>query len=475
MDKNASGFSYKDCVISMDCSQCEICKKIDAQIEAEDKLEFDGGFQDGGECLLHFAADDIVDTKGAGEETIKKKMKKKVRKKDQSDSFDDVTGELLVKKKKKLRTRDSEGKLRKCKSTGALTGADATGTESGPIEGEIEHSDSLKRKKKRVKVKVDGEGGGGEGEGEKRERKTKVRSSRTKTASTSSSSKRPEPEGANVTYVDEFDRLLNSKEQLFSDYGSASEDEATPPRRRSAGYPGRFIPCIQINSNSQIKYAIIGTELSNITNVCLKRNETELAALTRRIQLLEEELDSTSTRLQTAQDMLDEASKAADESERARKVLENKSNLDYERNCELEKLAKSYHQQASEWEVKYEEVARKNVSLEMNLATKEDQCDDREKKLHESDCQLESFSSSIKSFQIAIDKYAENEDHYEAEIEKNKLCIAELTTKYDELQSNYRNSISQINELEDENSALRNKYKKLEDEFSSVMGSLQEM
>ncbi|XP_064619042.1 tropomyosin, smooth muscle/fibroblast CTM1-like isoform X9 [Lineus longissimus] len=475
MDKNASGFSYKDCVISMDCSQCEICKKIDAQIEAEDKLEFDGGFQDGGECLLHFAADDIVDTKGAGEETIKKKMKKKVRKKDQSDSFDDVTGELLVKKKKKLRTRDSEGKLRKCKSTGALTGADATGTESGPIEGEIEHSDSLKRKKKRVKVKVDGEGGGGEGEGEKRERKTKVRSSRTKTASTSSSSKRPEPEGANVTYVDEFDRLLNSKEQLFSDYGSASEDEATPPRRRSAGYPGRFIPCIQINSNSQIKYAIIGTELSNITNVCLKRNETELAALTRRIQLLEEELDSTSTRLQTAQDMLDEASKAADESERISKVLEARTFADEERMSVLEEQVKESTFLATDADRKFDEAARKLAITEVDLERAEARLEAAEAKLHESDCQLESFSSSIKSFQIAIDKASQREETYEETIRDLTERLKDLTTKYDELQSNYRNSISQINELEDENSALRNKYKKLEDEFSSVMGSLQEM
>jgi hypothetical protein len=46
------------------------------------------------------------------------------------------------------------------------------------------------------------------------------------------------------------------------------------------------------------------------------QNETELAGLSRRIQLLEDELDSTTTRLQTAQDLLDEASKAADESER---------------------------------------------------------------------------------------------------------------------------------------------------------------
>ncbi|XP_064619041.1 tropomyosin, smooth muscle/fibroblast CTM1-like isoform X8 [Lineus longissimus] len=472
MDKNASGFSYKDCVISMDCSQCEICKKIDAQIEAEDKLEFDGGFQDGGECLLHFAADDIVDTKGAGEETIKKKMKKKVRKKDQSDSFDDVTGELLVKKKKKLRTRDSEGKLRKCKSTGALTGADATGTESGPIEGEIEHSDSLKRKKKRVKVKVDGEGGGGEGEGEKRERKTKVRSSRTKTASTSSSSKRPEPEGANVTYVDEFDRLLNSKEQLFSDYGSASEDEATPPRRRSAGYPGRFIPCIQINSNSQIKYAIIGTELSNITNVCLKRNETELAALTRRIQLLEEELDSTSTRLQTAQDMLDEASKAADESERMRKVLDQRCNTSDETIDSLEAHLKETTTLATEGDRKYEEVARKNVSLEMNLATKEDQCDDREKKLHESDCQLESFSSSIKSFQIAIDKASQREETYEETIRDLTERLKDAEHRATEAERTVSKLQKEVDRLEDELLAEKMKYKAISDELDCTFAEL---
>ncbi|XP_064619043.1 tropomyosin, smooth muscle/fibroblast CTM1-like isoform X10 [Lineus longissimus] len=472
MDKNASGFSYKDCVISMDCSQCEICKKIDAQIEAEDKLEFDGGFQDGGECLLHFAADDIVDTKGAGEETIKKKMKKKVRKKDQSDSFDDVTGELLVKKKKKLRTRDSEGKLRKCKSTGALTGADATGTESGPIEGEIEHSDSLKRKKKRVKVKVDGEGGGGEGEGEKRERKTKVRSSRTKTASTSSSSKRPEPEGANVTYVDEFDRLLNSKEQLFSDYGSASEDEATPPRRRSAGYPGRFIPCIQINSNSQIKYAIIGTELSNITNVCLKRNETELAALTRRIQLLEEELDSTSTRLQTAQDMLDEASKAADESERMRKVLDQRCNTSDETIDSLEAHLKETTTLATEGDRKYEEAARKLAITEVDLERAEARLEAAEAKLHESDCQLESFSSSIKSFQIAIDKASQREETYEETIRDLTERLKDAEHRATEAERTVSKLQKEVDRLEDELLAEKMKYKAISDELDCTFAEL---
>ena len=45
--------------------------------------------------------------------------------------------------------------------------------------------------------------------------------------------------------------------------------------------------------------------------------EGEVQALTRRIRLLEEDYEQTETRLQTASEKLEEASKAADESERS--------------------------------------------------------------------------------------------------------------------------------------------------------------
>merc|ERR1711941_222897 len=53
--------------------------------------------------------------------------------------------------------------------------------------------------------------------------------------------------------------------------------------------------------------------------------EGEVAALNRRIQLLEEDLERSEERLATATQKLAEASHAADESERMRKVLENRS------------------------------------------------------------------------------------------------------------------------------------------------------
>ena len=45
--------------------------------------------------------------------------------------------------------------------------------------------------------------------------------------------------------------------------------------------------------------------------------EGEVAALTRRIRLLEEDFEQTETRLTSASEKLEEASKAADESERS--------------------------------------------------------------------------------------------------------------------------------------------------------------
>merc|ERR1719259_786886 len=63
----------------------------------------------------------------------------------------------------------------------------------------------------------------------------------------------------------------------------------------------------------------------------LSNAEGEVAALTRRIQLLEEDLERSEERLNTATTKLAEASQAADESERMRKVLENRSLSDEER------------------------------------------------------------------------------------------------------------------------------------------------
>jgi len=51
--------------------------------------------------------------------------------------------------------------------------------------------------------------------------------------------------------------------------------------------------------------------------VCVVQAETEVASLTKRVRQLEEDFESTETRLAQTQLKLEQASKAADDSERS--------------------------------------------------------------------------------------------------------------------------------------------------------------
>merc|ERR1712180_163809 len=87
------------------------------------------------------------------------------------------------------------------------------------------------------------------------------------------------------------------------------------------------------------KYKEESEDMARKLQVEIRRREEaegEVAALNRRIQLLEEDLERSEERLATATQKLAEASHAADESERIRKALENKNNMEDDREAILE-------------------------------------------------------------------------------------------------------------------------------------------
>ncbi|XP_050349989.1 uncharacterized protein LOC126773240 isoform X28 [Nymphalis io] len=127
-------------------------------------------------------------------------------------------------------------------------------------------------------------------------------------------------------------------------------------RRRCADYPGLAFGSSIFSSDTMMKFSIIKNELQNIKNTALKRAESEVAALNRRIQLLEEDLERSEERLATATAKLAEASQAADESERIRKALENRTNMEDDRVAILEAQLSQAKLIAEESDKKYEEI-----------------------------------------------------------------------------------------------------------------------
>ncbi len=95
-----------------------------------------------------------------------------------------------------------------------------------------------------------------------------------------SKSRRPDPEGGpNVpppALMDEFDKVIYNKEPLFSDTeeNTVADDQVLKDMERyhkRVQNPDIFSAALMVNSNTLLKFAIIGTELQNISNTSLRR------------------------------------------------------------------------------------------------------------------------------------------------------------------------------------------------------------
>lgn len=86
------------------------------------------------------------------------------------------------------------------------------------------------------------------------------------------------------------------------------------------------------------------------------QTESEVAALNRKVQEIEENLEKSEERSLTAQQKLAEASQAADESLRMCKVLENRSQQDEERMDQLTNQLKEARMLAEDADGKSDEV-----------------------------------------------------------------------------------------------------------------------
>ncbi|XP_063627382.1 tropomyosin Mac r 1.0101 isoform X16 [Cydia splendana] len=246
-------------------------------------------------------------------------------------------------------------------------------------------------------------------------------------------------------------------------------------RRRCADYPGLAFGSSIFSSDTMMKFSIIKNELQNIKNTALKRAESEVAALNRRIQLLEEDLERSEERLATATAKLAEASQAADESERARKVLENKSLTDEERMDALENQLKEARFLAEEADKKYDEVARKLAMVEADLERAEERAETGESKIVELEEELRVVGNNLKSLEVSEEKATQREETFEGQVKLLDAQLREAEARAEFAERSVQKLQKEVDRLEDDLVAEREKSKLLQEEMEATLHDIQNM
>ncbi|XP_069677297.1 uncharacterized protein Tm1 isoform X10 [Periplaneta americana] len=251
-----------------------------------------------------------------------------------------------------------------------------------------------------------------------------------------------------------------------------AERETRRRQRRCADYPGFAFGSSIFGSDTIMKFNIIRNELQNIKNSQLKRAESEVAALNRRIQLLEEDLERSEERLATATAKLAEASQAADESERIRKALENRTNMEDDRVAILEAQLSQAKLIAEEADKKYEEVARKLVLMEQDLERAEERAEQSDSKIVELEEELRVVGNNLKSLEVSEEKANLREEEYKQQIKTLTTRLKEAEARAEFAERSVQKLQKEVDRLEDELVIEKEKYKIIGDDLDSAFVEL---
>nr|XP_050846487.1 calponin homology domain-containing protein DDB_G0272472 isoform X14 [Vespula vulgaris] len=275
------------------------------------------------------------------------------------------------------------------------------------------------------------------------------------------------------TNVEEDPELAElAKLRCPSERAEVQAEREARRRKRCADYPGLAFGCSIFSSDTMMKFSLIRNELQNIMGNQLKRAESEVAALNRRIQLLEEDLERSEERLATATAKLAEASQAADESERARKILENRSLADEERMDALENQLKEARFLAEEADKKYDEVARKLAMVEADLERAEERAEAGESKIVELEEELRVVGNNLKSLEVSEEKANQREEEYKNQIKTLTTRLKEAEARAEFAERSVQKLQKEVDRLEDELVHEKEKYKYICDDLDLTFTEL---
>ena len=196
--------------------------------------------------------------------------------------------------------------------------------------------------------------------------------------------------------------------------------------------------------------------------------EADVGNLSRRILLIEDEVQRSEERLAKAVKDLCAESKRADDTVRSRQQLEQAQAVNEESIDSIEVQLKEAKFMLAESERKYEDIARKLGRMETDLDRANERAEMGENKIIELEEELKIVGNSLQELEVSEEKSTQREENYQNQIHLLMERLKSTETRAENAEMNIQRLNIRIDPVEDDLLAEKLKIKSISDDLDGT-------
>lgn len=252
--------------------------------------------------------------------------------------------------------------------------------------------------------------------------------------------------------------------QSTTDQAEGFEEQLRNIQKKMQSMEGQFDACTETLFDVSLKLEVKEKAFANA--------EGDVGGLSRRILLLEDEVEKSEERLAVNITKLCKESKRADLAVKKRQQLENLNSASEEQSDNLETQLKEAKFMLEESERKYEDISRKLGTMEAELERSNERADVGENKIISLEEELKVVGQNLQSLEVSEEKAIQREENYQKQMKDliSRLKIAE--TRDENATMNIGRLNVKIDQIEEALLSEKLKIKKVSDDLNQTFDDM---
>ncbi len=249
-----------------------------------------------------------------------------------------------------------------------------------------------------------------------------------------------------------------------NDIAEAFEEQIRSIQKKMQALEGQYDTCSEAVFDVTMKFEAKEKAYSTA--------EGDVGNLSRRLLLLEDEVEKSEDRLAKAITSLCKESRRADQAVRKRQHLENSNSANEEQSDGLESQLKEARFMLEDSERKFEDISRKLGTLETELERTNERAEMVENKIVNLEEELKVVGQNLQSLEVSEEKAIEREENYQKQIKELRERLKAAERRDENATMNIGRLNIKIDQIEESLLTEKLKIKKVSDDLNQTFDDM---